>query len=60
MKTPAEWRRLRRHCPHSDLIGIYGDLVNAVGGWRLRCRDCGRYLDGPVSLAKSREGEASR
>jgi hypothetical protein len=53
-------RSARRHCPHSDLIGIYGDLVNAVGGWRLRCADCGRYLDGPVSLANSRKSEVEQ
>lgn len=52
--------RKRRYCPHSDLSGIYGDEINAVGGWRLQCRDCGRYIDGPVALAKSREGEVAR
>lgn len=50
-------RRARMHCPHSNLTGIYGDLINYVGGWRLFCEDCLKYLDGPVSLAKSREGE---
>lgn len=51
--------RLVNRCPHSNLTGIYGDMVNQVGGWRLRCRDCGRYLDGPVSLAESRKPEWS-
>lgn len=46
--------RKRAHCPHEHLIGIFGDEINWVGGWRLQCRDCGRYLDGPVSLADSR------
>lgn len=47
------WRSLRkwRRCPHVHLNGIYGDEINFVGGWRLQCGDCGRYLDGPVSLS---------
>lgn len=44
-------RHARRRCPHASLAGIYGDEINHVGGWRLLCRDCWRYLDGPVSLA---------
>jgi hypothetical protein len=52
-------RRARRRCPHSDLQGIYGDEVVAVGWWRLWCRGCRRFVDGPVSLARSREGESS-
>lgn len=52
-------RRYLRHCPHSELRAIYGDEIHAVGGWRLRCRICGRYLYGPASLAKMREPEAT-
>lgn len=44
-------------CPHSNLRGIYGDEINAVGGFRLQCRDCGSYLYGPVILARLREDE---
>lgn len=47
------WRR-RRHCPHVNVDGIYGDEINHVGGYRLVCADCGRYLDGPVSIAVDR------
>lgn len=47
----------RKRCPHSDLEGIYGDQINHVGGWRLWCHDCRRYIDGPVSLATSRRNE---
>lgn len=44
-------------CPHSDLQPIYGDRINHVGGYRLQCRTCARFLDGPVSLAEARAGE---
>lgn len=44
-------------CPHSNLRGIYGDEINMVGGLRLQCRDCGSYLNGPVTLARLREDE---
>lgn len=47
----SNWKR----CPHVRLRGIYGDEINAVGGWRLECLDCGRRLDGPVHLAESRD-----
>jgi hypothetical protein len=48
------WRR----CPHQCLRGVYGDEVNQyAGGYRLQCRDCGKYLDGPVSLAQERDCE---
>lgn len=47
----------RKRCPHSNLGGIYGDEINHVGGWRLWCADCRRFLDGPVSLAASRKHE---
>lgn len=43
------WNRHR--CPHVVKLGIYGDSINFVGGWRLFCPDCGRFLDGPVSLS---------
>ena len=56
---PYRWLQKRR-CPHSNLSPIYGDEINHVGGWRLFCRDCGRYIDGPVSLAESRSGERLR
>lgn len=52
------WRfKERRHCPHSDLVGIYGDAINHCGGYRLWCRACGRHIDGPVMLAVLRRGE---
>jgi hypothetical protein len=50
----ARWQQ-RRHCPHSNLQGIFGDAINHTGGFRLRCWDCGRYLDGAAALAKLRE-----
>lgn len=49
------WRS--RHCPHSNLRGIYGDEIIARGFFRLECEDCQRRLDGPVSLAKHRRAE---
>jgi hypothetical protein len=39
----------RRNCSHPLLRGIYGDEINAVGGYRLQCLCCGRYLYGPVA-----------
>lgn len=54
------WRE-RRHCPHSDVRGIYGDEINYTPGFRrMQCSDCGRLLDGPVWIAAMREREASR
>lgn len=50
-------RRAKRRCPHSNLVGIYGDEINFYGGWRLHCRDCGQFLNGPVSLATMRQQE---
>lgn len=50
-------RHALRRCPHSRLEGIYGDEINRVGGWRLRCVDCKRYLDGPVDLEFNRHNE---
>lgn len=49
--------RARRRCPHSNLIGIYGDQINAAGGLRLLCCDCGGRLGGPVGLAAMRASE---
>lgn len=47
-----EFRR-RANCPHARLRGIYGDEITFATPRfnRLQCLDCGRYLDGPVSLA---------
>ena len=56
----ATWldrRRRLRHCAHSSLAPIYGDAINHCGGWRLQCRDCGRFVDGPVQLAEFRSHE---
>jgi hypothetical protein len=60
----ARWRaarRFRRHCPHSRLSAIYGDRIRMTRAcWRLRCRDCGQFVDGPTALADTRrraEGE---
>lgn len=51
-------RRRRRDCPHSRLMGIYGDEINRTPHFhRLLCCDCGRYLDGPVKLADMRLAE---
>lgn len=47
----------RRRCPHSCLLGIYGDAINYAGGFRLACLHCARLLDGPVTLAEARELE---
>lgn len=45
----------RRHCPHVRLRGIYGDEINHTPGYRRNeCLDCGRLLDGPVSISVSR------
>ena len=43
----------RNRCPHSNLRPIYGDeIIFATPKFsRLQCRNCGKYLDGPVSLA---------
>ena len=43
---------LINRCPHVRISGIYGDEINHCGGYRLSCDDCGRLLDGTVSLAK--------
>ncbi|QIG57884.1 hypothetical protein SEA_PAULODIABOLI_196 [Microbacterium phage PauloDiaboli] len=48
---------LKRHCPHGMLRGIYGDEINLVGGFRLQCIACGRFLRGPVTLAEHRKIE---
>ena len=43
---------LINRCPHVRISGIYGDEINHCGGYRLSCDDCGRLLDGAVSLAE--------
>lgn len=45
-------RTAKKRCPHANKVGIYGDLIYVVGPYRLHCEDCGRYLDGHVSLAE--------
>lgn len=50
----------RRRCPHLDLRGIFGDEIIQVGYWRLQCRDCGQFLDGPVTLAAPKDEEIIR
>lgn len=47
MKWPFRINR----CPHVRIRGIYGDEIRFSGWKRLQCLDCGRLLDGPVSLA---------
>lgn len=53
MKNPFKKNR----CPHSNVWGIFGDQINMTGGYRLRCFDCGLYLDGPVQIAELRNDE---
>jgi hypothetical protein len=50
------WQFIKRyHCPHSHLIGVYGDAILSMPGMRrLVCEDCGKVLDGLVLLAQSR------
>lgn len=49
------FRRRDKYCAHSNLIGIYGDAIYYVPGYRrLICKDCGQALDGPVTLAEDR------
>ena len=49
----APWRQSGKwkHCPHTRIRAIYGDEIYVAGGRRLRCRDCGNALDGPLELA---------
>lgn len=49
-----QWRK-RARCPHVHVVGIYGDAIIASGWFRIRCLDCGRLLDGPVSIAVDRQ-----
>lgn len=51
MKNPFR----RNRCPHISVLGIYGDAINELGGYRLRCHDCGRLIDGPVRTADDRK-----
>lgn len=41
----------RNRCPHVVRYGLYGDVVNAVGGYRLFCPSCKTFLEGPVELS---------
>ena len=51
----------RKHCPHSNLRGIYGDEINHTPGFRrLICRDCSTLIDGPARLAASRQRAEGR
>lgn len=51
----------RRHCPHVHVRGIYGDAINHTPGYRRnRCLDCGRLLDGPVSISVDRNALLQR
>ena len=43
---PFRWLSNRMHCPHDNVVGIYGDEINHVGGWRKACVDCGALLHG--------------
>lgn len=55
-------RWLTKHrCPHSNLRPIYGDeiIVCTPDFNRLQCRDCRRYLNGPVALAAHRSKETA-
>jgi len=45
----------RSRCPHVHVEGIYGDQIIFAGWSRLYCRDCGKLLDGPVSIAVDRQ-----
>ncbi|WGH21780.1 hypothetical protein SEA_INKED_57 [Arthrobacter phage Inked] len=48
-------RSRRKHCAHTLVRGIYGDLINHTPGFRrLQCEHCLTYLDGPVSLSLTR------
>jgi len=50
----------RNRCPHSDVRPIHGDEINHVGGYRLQCNDCRRYLDGHVVIAQLRADERAK
>ncbi|ALY08651.1 hypothetical protein CAPNMURICA_51 [Arthrobacter phage CapnMurica] len=51
-------RSRRKHCAHTVVRGIYGDLINHTPGFRrLQCEECLTYLDGPVSLSLIRRKE---
>jgi hypothetical protein len=51
----SEWWQFKKRsrCPHRQLRGIFGDeIIFATPFYsRLQCLECGKYLDGPVSLA---------
>lgn len=50
------WALVRkRHCPHVDVMGVYGVRVGRTRGRRrMWCRRCRRLLDGPVELSEDR------
>jgi hypothetical protein len=39
-----EFRKMRKHCNHFVQRAIYGDEINAVGGYRAECQICFRLL----------------
>ena len=47
--------RKRSQCPHVDVHGIYGDAIAYFGYVRNHCHDCGKLLDGPVSISVARQ-----
>ena len=49
--TSRKTKFKRKTCPHVHLQSLHGDVINAVGGFRLQCTDCWTYLDGPPQLA---------
>lgn len=51
--------RKRSRCPHVNVRGIYGDeIIFATPNWnRIQCLDCGKFLDGPVSIAVARQSQ---
>lgn len=61
MNRVIRWWEFRRryHCPHERLDGIYGDAIQYFGWRRNLCADCGKTLDGPVSISQSRPYQLS-
>ena len=47
----------RYRCPHVNLQGLYGDAIYYIGDNKYRnlCLDCGKLLDGPVSISVERK-----
>lgn len=46
------WRR----CAHRQVRCVHGDEINAVGGRRVFCYDCCRYLKDPLPTICSHTG----